>query len=710
MIDYLLTQAFASYKINDTSKKLYICAVSLNALLRCLHEERFSAFVNEDDFSDEIKLEPYSFSDLIYDIVTRDNPSLYTFPLGDIIERSFKQTISLTLLDSPRLFPDKQGQNFSNIQFIKEIYSLSKDINLTTIFETFLSYFLFNQSMTILRGKSQGSTDFGYSYQFLNGKLVSTDEQNILRQAIFSKCNDIAKSLVPYFIDSQAKGRINSKIKRISTGFKEKLPFLSWRDDNSGKRNQKTRINVIVGKIPIKKLSEDYIVDDNAIRIILNGKDKNVSFDLSDIESFVGHPLNSLTRDLLEIAFVIYISDLYIDRDIDYYRELDVYIPVRHPEIWQSQKSSLSKTISYLSRDTINLYFSANNEPKVENIKFTKVENGCSCLFSGGIDSAAGIIWAISKGYSPSLISYASGNLSGIQTRLLDQMNHVMNTDLPHLKVSWQPSRKKKGSYKLKGYHRDLFLQHLRSFFYLSIAYAVSVEVGNTNIFMFENGPIAINPLMSESHVNTHTVHPKFIETYQSTINSVFDLNISISNPYKYKTKGQIVKYIANKRLSRVIIPFTSSCYNYSRVKILAKRLDIFDYQGIHDGDCLPCIIRRVALCMGKTPNKYDECLIDIFNIFESPSFYRLPERTLETMVKIADLLRFSHNLLHTPLEYLAVNFPDLFIYSPEYSCTEITKTLFNFANEVISCFRQKASTELKENYDVILFEKNEHE
>jgi len=591
MINYLLRNSFNSITLYQLSSKLFHSCDGLISFTDSLKHRNVTTYFS-NEASSPIRFEQMSFPDLVWSTILQDDISLYTYPLGDIIERSIKQTVVSLFLNSPLLNSTSVETHLDNENFIQEVYRLSDSVDLSILLKEFLSNFFFSQCISTLRAKAGSSTDLGYAYQYKNGYLVSLDDQITLRKSLLDKCKEIAISLAPYFLSSLKKRSSNSKIRVISEGLENVLPFVIWHQENHSSHESKPYVNIIVGKTSRTKLAPQYGIDTELQRIILNGNHKNVTFQLSDIESFVGHPLHSLTKDLLEIAFVIYISDLYVKRNSDYSRRLNIYIPVRHPDIWSRVSSKLEKTISFLARDSVTLIFSIKNEHRDNITSFNVSEdNKCCCLFSGGIDSAVGILWALNKGFSPSLISYASGNLSGTQSNLLNQINQVTSSNLPHLKVSWQASRRKRGSYRL-GYHQDSMLyQHLRSFFYLSLAYAVALESGYNTVFVFENGPIVVNPLLSESHINTRTVHPRFLEYFRSTMDSVFESNIRIINPYIYKTKSQLASYIQNKRLAAEIIPYTSSCYYYWGIKTVARLLDDYDYQGSHDKECYTAAI-----------------------------------------------------------------------------------------------------------------------
>ncbi len=700
MIDYLLNNAFGTVSPSQVSSKLYYSCIELISFSNSISDRNITSYFDGVASPDSIRFEPFSFPDLVWSTFCQNNNSLYTYPLGDILERSIKQTVASLIRDSSN---HTLGRQLDNEQFLQVIYRLADTIDHPTLLRNFLLNFFFDQCMTSLRAKAGSNIDLGYSYQYKNGYLVSLEEQQEFRNKILGKCKEISIALIPHVLSSIRKRTVASSVRTISDGLKNALPFVHWQTDNQRSYESNSPINVVVGTASRSNLSSDYELDTELLRIILKGNHKNVAFDLSKIESFVGHPLNSLTKDLLEIAFIVYISDLYLKRNADYSRNLNIVIPVRHPDVWSQVSKQLTMTISFLARDNVNLNFTSKKERRDNIPSFDVNENKCCCLFSGGVDSAAGVIWALNRELSPILVSYSPGNLSGIQSTLVSQLERATNSHLPHLTISWQASRRKSGSYRLIRHQTDLLYQHLRSFFYLSLAYAIAMESGSKTVYMFENGPVAINPLLSESNINTRTVHPKFLEYFHSLMQSVFNADIDIINPFIYKTKSQLISYIKNQGIANEIIPYTSSCFSYARVKTCAHLLDNYDYKGIHDGDCLPCIIRRVAIVNGGVPAKYDEHLIDVFNIFKPPAFLRLPDRSLNTLVEIADLLRFCQCLLEMSINDLQYYFPDLYIYSPNLDCGKMVKTYQRYAAETINCFRNKSSARLSEVIRTVL-------
>ena len=359
-----------------------------------------------------------------------------------------------------------------------------------------------------------------------------------------------------------------------------------------------------------------------------------------------------------------------------------------------------------MARDDVDIHFIKKKEACDDITDFGPFNDKkeCCCLFSGGIDSTVGTVWALSRGLSPTLISYSSGNLSGVQNNVVNAIKQNTGQTLHHLIISWQAARRKKGAYRLGDRPDSVLLQHLRSFFYLSIAAAISIESNCKTLYTFENGPIAINPLISESHINTRTVHPLFLEYFQSLINSVFGTNVSVKNPFLYKTKGELIRYLSNKKLVKDLIPLTSSCFGYYIVKANAQQwFSMIDYKGRHCGDCLPCIIKRVSLHHANVPTKYDDYLVDVFDIFNSPIFLTKPEHSVDTIVRTADLLRFCQCFSSMPIHELIINFPDLYIHSTGVDSSKLSDMYKRYSEEVIHCFRDKSSVKTQEVFSSVL-------
>jgi hypothetical protein len=99
-----------------------------------------------------------------------------------------------------------------------------------------------------------------------------------------------------------------------------------------------------------------------------------------------------------------------------------------------------------------------------------------------------------------------------------------------------------------------------------------------------ENGFIGLNvpltPLRSGS-LSTRTTHPIFMAFMQNLIDNL-GLRIRLVNPYRLKTKGEMMTECADQALLLKLAPMSMSCGKPGRT-------------GCHCGRCLPCLVRRAA-------------------------------------------------------------------------------------------------------------------
>ena len=102
---------------------------------------------------------------------------------------------------------------------------------------------------------------------------------------------------------------------------------------------------------------------------------------------------------------------------------------------------------------------------------------------------------------------------------------------------------------------------------------------------MNENGFISINPPLTPMRVgslSTRTTHPRFLGLLQQLFDAV-GLNLRIINPYRLRTKGQMLVEAADQKLLTELAHLSTSCGRYQR----------YNYR--HCGRCLPCQVRRAA-------------------------------------------------------------------------------------------------------------------
>jgi hypothetical protein len=102
-------------------------------------------------------------------------------------------------------------------------------------------------------------------------------------------------------------------------------------------------------------------------------------------------------------------------------------------------------------------------------------------------------------------------------------------------------------------------------------------------------------------------------------------------------------------------------------------------FKGRHDGDCLPCIIRRAALDHAGLEDVDVDYLMDVFTQFTD---LRIGTRTL-----IADYLRFGQYIRSLAGADLVLYAPDLSVCAKGVEPQRLVEMYQKHAREVSDCF-----------------------
>lgn len=442
----------------------------------------------------------------------------------------------------------------------------------------------------------------------------------------------------------------------------------------------KPYINVLVDPAISRGIKRSFELDKNCLLFSLYHDTANISVGFKSIEKYVGRKIGSLVNDLLDIAVIVYMSDRYVERRQGLYRDIGIVMPVRNPDLWNSVKEKLIKLISFLVWDYFDIYFLKRRENLGTEGNFNSGDN-CVCLLSGGLDSFAGAKTAIDAGYLPIFVShYSSPRTLTIQKRLISFINGVYNKKFQHIPV--YATRRKSC---LPRPPPQIITQFARSFLFLSLATALALESKISKVFMFENGPLAMNIPVSEARVNTKTAHPKFLDMYGGFIKDAFGVSLDVQNPFLYKTKGEVVSLLKEEFFEQAIKDATSCFTPYA--SILAKRKGLKEFKGKHCGRCFPCINRRVAIHNSGLWESDDDYVIDIFN-----EYPKLDRKTITTMM---DVFRFCDSIENKSIGELFLQYPDFSLNVKGVKAMELVKMYKRFAIEVKKCFYERGNAKL---------------
>ena len=327
----------------------------------------------------------------------------------------------------------------------------------------------------------------------------------------------------------------------------------------------------------------------------ISGSSPNVKLALPDFVLGVFHLPNRIL-DLLEIAAYVFCADRQISRGdkagMEYHswsRLFHFVIKVRDFNFWNSPaiKERLKNTLVFMTGDrAYHFTFQPGHSTPPAGLFDTKKfqiepqQNIKVILFSGGLDSLAGIVECLQKSSDQlCLISHRSGQPRTAKTQ--DQLINALHERYPNRIEHY------KFDCSLRGIRAEEETQRSRAFLFTSIAYALAHALSQGKIFIYENGITSINFSTRQDQMNaraSRTTHPKTIDLLENLFSEINRSKIKIFTPFLWKTKTDIF-HILNKVGRKDLITSTVSCSQ------TFQHLD----QATHCGGCSQCIDRRFA-------------------------------------------------------------------------------------------------------------------
>lgn len=285
--------------------------------------------------------------------------------------------------------------------------------------------------------------------------------------------------------------------------------------------------------------------------------------------------------DLLSLALAIVSADLagHRERSPDgWTREFELTISVVDAPFWNANSNTLQQLLAFLSTDRWILNFVEGGFlPKPDRYAVHPVED-CVVLLSGGLDSYIGAIDLATAGNKPLAVSqmvrgdgekqvaFAAEIGGGLRHF---QVNH--NADVPDPENP--PS------------------QRARSIMFLAYGVFMATTLARyhageqVSLYLCENGFIAINPPLTGGRLgslSTRTTHPAVLALLQQVLDAA-GLRVKIVNPYRFKTKGEMLLECLDQKMLESHASQTTSCGRFKQ----------FGYK--HCGRCVPCLVRRAA-------------------------------------------------------------------------------------------------------------------
>lgn len=306
-------------------------------------------------------------------------------------------------------------------------------------------------------------------------------------------------------------------------------------------------------------------------------------------------------EDLLAVAIAVYCADRVVMRDEGpdgWTRHIQVDVPVRRPDRWDNDL--LEQAISFLTGDHWRLKLRCGQpHPGLRTTGRSLITPDAVALFSGGVDSLAGVCTSRQAGETMALASYYDEGSTG---RLQKQLVATLGSDHPHcqFRIEWvnRPRSTNRRNPKEP-------TSRSRSLLFLALGLLVACAQGARRLQMAENGYIALNVPLHQGRIgslSTRSAHPQFVDDLNQVIGGT-DLGVQIDNPYLLMTKGEVAECLM-QHASHVAWT-TVSCAHPAAGRWRRQPFGNCGY-------CYPCIIRQAGFHrFGKDDTPY---LVDPFS------------------------------------------------------------------------------------------------
>lgn len=310
--------------------------------------------------------------------------------------------------------------------------------------------------------------------------------------------------------------------------------------------------------------------------------------------------------DLALLAALVFCADTRLSRASEaqdgWTREIDLYLPVADVALWETQRERIEDMLRFLTGDQWRIFFRSRPRgyraivPEVAERQLPRFT--CASLFSGGLDSYIGAIDLLAQKQVPLLVSH---HMEGITKTHQDMCLTNLEKEFGEEAFAALQNYVCFKSEIVRGVEEDPN-QRARSFLFFGLGALAASGLDDATLYVPENGLIALNvPLdpLRLGALSTRTTHPYFMARYNELLIGL-GIRVTLTNPYRHRTKGQMAAECGNGALLRRTAAHTMSCSSPTKGR----------WQGHapgHCGYCVPCLIRRASLvaAFGVDPTPY---------------------------------------------------------------------------------------------------------
>lgn len=320
------------------------------------------------------------------------------------------------------------------------------------------------------------------------------------------------------------------------------------------------------------------------------------SYEIQDqrIADWLSQKLLPLYADAIDIAAAAHCADrlsLRGTKKRGWGRDLRLKIPVRCLAVWQSAavRDALFEALQFVTQDKWQIDFDQKSgdfrqsETQEHLFEPSEVQAVEVCLYSGGLDSFAGLAARISeepKRHYLCLSVTPNHRQRQRQREQLAFLHTELATKITHIPVRYCLREAEK--------HPQEPTRRTRGFLFGIIGGVTALMAGSNTLHLYENGVGAINLPLDGSQIgidNSRSVHPIALQLLSRLLSLLGGQQFVIKNECLHLTKAEMCRHPAVKRVSSEVA-HTFSCDGFP----------VRRHKLAQCGFCTSCLLRRQAL------------------------------------------------------------------------------------------------------------------
>ena len=316
---------------------------------------------------------------------------------------------------------------------------------------------------------------------------------------------------------------------------------------------------------------------------LLHYNDKN----LLDINEYD----NAIILDFFDLIAYICYTDFFTirDEDVNNKERLSVTVPVNNIETFNNIRKDIEVLLTYMTNgEKWDINFENQKEKKkiereqksiCNNIKYNSI-----CVLSGGLDSMAGSV--VEKRNNTIFVTFETNPIE------------VSNSNDIYEKLIKNDNNKHVIIRKLNLAEDEHYTERTRSLIFIASSLIYADYYNIDKIKIYENGIMSLNPKFNFSRRVTKTTNQKTLFLINEILKKL-GIDVKVINPFKYKTKADIINIIPEE-YNQHIINNTRTCSKNPGIRHFRNKKK----GNFHCGMCIACILRQI----GMISNHREDC------------------------------------------------------------------------------------------------------